>query len=134
MAVLSKAVTDALYSRYLELVPAGALPWPCEPHSAALVEVRLPIAEALHGAAPNSVGGGVDDRLQPTVEAPIAVASLDSAGLSALADALAEVQAVVAEYGVPLVFTVSIEAASLPSTAREALRVELAKAVKEFAS
>ena len=56
--VLSKAVTDALYSRYLELVPAGALPWPCEPHSAALVEVRLPIAEALHGAAPNSVGGG----------------------------------------------------------------------------
>jgi hypothetical protein len=134
--VVSKAVNDALNARYLELVPGGAVAWPCEAQAAALVEVRLPTAGAAQGASGSSApGDGVPGFAEPRptgFDPGIAEAKLDSGGLTALADALADVQAEVAAYGTTLVFRVSVEAAGLPPDARVRLRAELAKAVPEF--
>ena len=140
--VLCRAIDDALNSRFLEVVPNGPVPWPCEAQSAAKVEFRLPTAGAA-GVAATSAGGGGDaakhpspgfgEPTQPTVEAPVAAARLDSAGLVALAEALADVQAAVAAYGTPLIFRVTVEAPGLPPAARQALRRELAKTATAFA-
>jgi hypothetical protein len=134
-SVLCKAVNDALNTRYLEMVPGGPVPWPCEAQSAAAVAFRLPVQGS--AAGPDlGVGGAPGPGFampHPTpLEAPVAEARLDTAGLAALADALADVQEAVAGYGVPLVFKVSVEAPGLPLNARQAVRGELAKAVAEF--
>ena len=70
---------------------------------------------------------------QTPLEVPVAEARLDTAGLAALADALADVQEAVAGYGVPSIFKVSVEAPGLPPSARQTVRSELAKAAAEFA-
>jgi hypothetical protein len=119
-SVLCAAVNDALNTRYLEVLPGGPVQWPCEAQSAAKVEFRLPEA-------------GPDKKKPPIGEGPVAVAQLDSAGLIALVDALADVQAAVAAYGTSLTFRVTVEAPGLPPTARQALRGELTKAAAEFA-
>jgi hypothetical protein len=132
--VLCRAVNDALNSRFLEVVPDGPVPWPCEAQSAARVRFCLP---AMAVATDNSTGGtgkngSFAERAQSGIEPPIAAGRLDSADLIALAEALADVQAAVAGYGTPLVFKVSVEAAGLPPDARHALRSELAKATEAF--
>ena len=66
------------------------------------------------------------------MDASVAMAVLDSAAFSMLADAIADVQGAIAGYGVPLNFRVSVEAAGLPQAGRDMLRAELAKAVKAF--
>lgn len=140
-AAFCKAVNDALNTRYLEVTPGSPVSWPCEAQGAARVEFRLPVARtegaADHAAGASARGGaeafpGLGDDPRVQAEAPVAVARLDSAGLAALADALADVQAAVAGYGTPLVFRVSVEAAGLPAGARQLLRSELARAVEEF--
>ena len=140
--VLCRAINDALNSRFLEVVPDGPVPWPCEAQSAAKVEFRLPAAGAAGVGATSSGGGGeaakqpfsgFGEGAQATVEAPVAVARLDSAGLVALADALADVRAAVAAYGIPLTFLVTVEAPALPPAARQALRGELTTVAGEFA-
>jgi hypothetical protein len=132
---VSKAINDALNSRFLEVVPGGPVSWPCEAQSAAGVEFRLPTISK------PATGGGVSDSVQPfqlsekalvSFVPPIAHASLDGAALVALADAMADVQASVAAYGTPLVFNVSVEAKGLPPEAQKVLRAELAKAAGEF--
>lgn len=134
---LCKSINAALYSRYLVAVP-GSMPWPCDPQSAATVEFRLPKAET-SGASVGSdqdIGKaappGFKEPAHNGVEPPIAVACLDSAGLAALADALADVQGAVAGYGTPLTFRVSVEVTGLPPNARQLLRDELVKAAEAF--
>ena len=90
------------------------MPWSCEAQSAAAVSFRLPVQEGVDtgvGGYPAPGGGaaqlpssGIPQ--QAGAEPPVAEARLDSAGFAALADALADVQGVVAGYGVPLVFKV----------------------------
>jgi hypothetical protein len=131
-----KAINDSLNSRFLELVPNGPVSWPCEAHSAAAVQFRLPTtatAGAGSGGSDASVSPGFGEKPQASVEPAIARASLDGAALVALADAMADVQAAVAAYGTPLIFKVSVEAKGLPPEARKALRAELTKAVGGFA-
>ena len=123
-STVCKAINDALNSRFLEVAAGGPVSWPCEAQSAAVVEFRLPTT-----ATTSAAGGGGQ---LPASEFAIAQASLDGAAIVALADAMADVQAVVAAYGTPLIFKVSVEAQGLPPEARKALRNELAKAVGEF--
>ena len=134
--VLCRAINDALNSRFLEVVPNGPVPWPCEAQSAATVRFHLPEMAVLSGDGSTGTGKGfsLGEKSQQSVEPPIAEARLDSAAFIALADALADVQAAVAGYGTPLIFKVSVEAAGLPPDARQALRSELAKAAGEFAT
>jgi hypothetical protein len=133
--VLCRAINDALNSRFLEVVPNGPVPWPCEAQSAAKVEFRLPaMAAGKAGSASKEASLGFGERRQENVESPVAEARLDSAGLVALADALADVQAAVAAYGTPLTFRVMVEAPGLPPAARQALRGELTKVAGEFAT
>ena len=139
--VLCRAINDALNSRYLEVAEGGPVPWPCEAQSAAKVEFRLPTMATMGAGGHASAGGtstgkapseGLGEPPQMPVKAPIAVAVLDSAGLAALADALADVQATVAGYGTALTFRVSVEAEGLPPDARQGLRNELAKVSDQF--
>ena len=112
----------------------GAVGWPCEAHSAALVSFQLPSAAEPDPPSPDpgGQGPGFKEPASPPMEASVATAVLDSAALSMLADAIADVQGAVAGYGVPLNFRVTVEAAGLPPAGREMLRAELAKAVKAF--
>ena len=133
--MLCRTINDALNSRFLELVPSGSVPRPCEAQSAARAEFRLPAA----GAAGADTGARGKPRLgfgeppTPPVETLVATARLDSAGLVALADALADVQAAVAAYGTPLTFQVTVEAPGMPPAAQQTLRGELAEAAAAFA-
>ena len=138
-SVLFKAVNDALNTRYLEVVPGGPVSWPCEAQSAAAVAFRLPTQETVGGAftEPDPDAGTASNQgfgmpQQTPIEMPVAEARLDTAGLAALADALADIQEVVAGYGVPLTFKISVEAPGLPPSARQAVRGELTKAATEF--
>jgi hypothetical protein len=139
-SVLCKAVNDALNSRYLEVVPGGPVEWPCEAQSAAKVQFCLPTNEPMDDTVGGGDGGvykpngGMGEKPQTPLKPPIAAAKLDSAGLMALADALADVQAVVAGYGVSLTFSVSVEGDGLPPEARQTLRTELAKVAEGFAT
>jgi hypothetical protein len=113
--------------------------WPCEAQSAAKVEFCLPTnksaGDVLGGGDgdTSTTSSGFGEKPQASLKAPIAAARLDSSGLMALADSLADVQAVVAGYGVSLTFSVSVEGDGLPPEARQTLRTELAKIAEEFA-
>jgi hypothetical protein len=136
-STVSRAINDALNSRFLETIPGGPVAWPCEAQSAAAVEFRLPTMATVGTGGEGSgvaVPPGFSQQPQTALEPPIAQASLDGAALVALADAMADVQASVAAYGTPLIFKISVEAKGLPPEAQKALRSELAKAVGEFAS
>lgn len=130
---ISTTITNALNSRYIVTAPGGAVPWPCEAHSAASVSFLLPSAAELEvlSSGPGRQGSGFTPA-NLAIDAPVAMAVLDSAALSMLADAIVDVQGAVAGYGVPLSFRVTVEADGLPPEGCKALRAELAKAVKAF--
>lgn len=106
--LVESAMTGAMNSGFLRLIP-GPVPWPCQPHEAAMVEFGLPEATM----AGDGSGGGKTSEMDespaawPKPKAVFRAAVLDSSQMTELVEGMGDV--LVAAGNLTLRFRVSVE-------------------------
>jgi hypothetical protein len=96
--LVESAITEAMNSRFIRLIPGGTA-WPCQPHEAAAVEIGLPEVEAQEGGEGQTRG--------PKFKASFREAVLDSSQLTELVEGMGDVLA--AAGNLTLRFRVAVE-------------------------
>ena len=106
--LVEAAITGAMNSGFIRLVP-GAVPWPCQPHEAAAVELGLPEVAVSGGGPGVPTTPGLNDPpvTWPKPKAAFRSAVLDSSQMTELVESMGDVLA--AAGNLTLKFRVTVE-------------------------